>query len=67
MSQLETKELLSEIAKRHGFRLDSDDPRSRLLASINWYLKNVPRNCTIASAQQLGTSTALARRRRHGL
>ena len=26
MSQIETKELLSEIAKRHGFRLDSDDP-----------------------------------------
>jgi hypothetical protein len=26
MNQLETKELLSEIAKRHGFRLDSDDP-----------------------------------------
>lgn len=26
MSQLETKEMLSEIAKRHGFRLDSDDP-----------------------------------------
>ena len=23
---IETKELLSEIAKRHGFRLDSDDP-----------------------------------------
>jgi hypothetical protein len=26
MIQLETRELLSEIAKRHGFRLDSDDP-----------------------------------------
>jgi hypothetical protein len=26
MSQIEIKELLSEIAKRYGFRLDSDDP-----------------------------------------
>src|SRR6201999_4620977 len=51
MSQIATKELLSEIAKRHGFRLDSDDPAIAIV-SLNQLVfeKSVQELCDCVGA-----------------